>query len=184
METSQAPTEIASGCELQCRPNARTTTHLRNNSRPGPKSGVEGRIILAHLFLQCQITHSVRVPALSVGAGGGNKQAHALPQQVPKTNGIQVIYGKQDPTHNWNRYVKRSFKRACHRAIVHGQAPYKGRLLTVANPQESGNTPRVINRKAPTHTQPRRLQVYCLNVGGPWLWDVRRPHGISGSVTL
>ena len=92
--------------------------------------------------------------------------AHALPQQVPKTNGIQVTYGKQAPTHNWNRYVKRSFKRACHRAVVHGQAPYKGRILTVANSDESCSTPHVVSRRAPTHTPPHRLQVYCFNVGG------------------
>ena len=89
-----------------------------------------------------------------------------LTSQVPKINGIQVTYGKQDPTHNWNRYTKRSFKRACHRAIVHGQAPYKGRLLTVVNPNDSCSQPRVINHKAPTHTPPRQLQVYCFNVGG------------------
>ena len=35
--------------------------------------------------------------------------------------------------HDWNRYVKRSFKRACQRAIKHGQASYKGRTLTVKN---------------------------------------------------
>ena len=24
---------------------------------------------------------------------------------VPKPSGIQVMYGKQNPTHDWNRYV-------------------------------------------------------------------------------
>ena len=107
-----------------------TDDRFRKYSRPGPKSGVGSNLVIALVLLQSQLSHSVRVPALSVGAGEGNPPAHFCKHPVPKPNGIQVIYGKQEPTHNWNRYVKRSFKRACHRAIKHGQASYKGRTLT------------------------------------------------------
>ena len=64
----------------------------------------------------------MRVPALSVGAGEGNSLAYQRRLQVPKLNEIQVTDGKQEPTHKWNRYVKRSFKRACNKAARHGQA--------------------------------------------------------------
>ena len=60
----------------------------------------------------------LRVPALSVGAGEGNFLASPRRLQVPKLNGEQVT----DPTHQWNRCVKRSFVRACNRAIRRGQA--------------------------------------------------------------
>ena len=67
------------------------------------------------------MSRSVRVPALSVGAGEGNSLAYQRRLQAPKLNGIQVTDGKQEPTHKWNRCVKRSFMRACNRAIRHGQ---------------------------------------------------------------
>ena len=54
------------------------------------------------LLLHCHVFHSVRVPALSVGAGGGNLLAHQRRLEVPKLNGDQVTDGKQEPTHLWN----------------------------------------------------------------------------------
>ena len=55
-------------------------------------------------------------------SGEGNSLAYQRRLQVPKLNGVQVTDGKQEPTHKWNRCVKRSFMRACNRAIRHGQA--------------------------------------------------------------
>ena len=52
----------------------------------------------------------------------GNSLAYQRRLQVPKLNGVQVTDGKQEPTHKWNRCVKRSVMRACNRAIRHGQA--------------------------------------------------------------
>ena len=95
---------------------------LNTRSRPSPKSGVGCRLTTLLLLLQCQVSHGVRVPALSVGAGEGNFLAYPRRLQVPKLNGEQVTDGKQEPTHQWNRCVKRSFVRACNRAIRHGQA--------------------------------------------------------------
>ena len=62
--------------------------------------------------------------SLSVEAGEGNFLAYPRRLQVPKLNGEQVTDGKQEPTHQWNRCVKRSFVRACNRdrAMRHGQA--------------------------------------------------------------
>ena len=94
---------------------------------PVPSRGWEATSPLHSSYYRVSFP-TVRVPALSVGAGEGNPSAYSCRHSVPKPNGIQVIYGKQEPTHNWSRYVKRSFKRACHRAIKHGQASYKGLL--------------------------------------------------------
>ena len=91
-------------------------------SRPGPKSGVGCRLTTLLILLHCQVSRSVRVPALSVGAGEGNPLANQRRLQVPKLNGVQVTDGKQGPTHKWNRCVKRSFMPACNRAIRHCQA--------------------------------------------------------------
>ena len=93
---------------------------LNTRSRPGPKSGVGCRLTTKLILLHCQVSHGVRVPALSVGAGEGNFLASPRRLQVPKLNGEQVTDGKQEPTHQWNRCVKRSFVRACNRAIRHG----------------------------------------------------------------
>ena len=95
---------------------------LNTRSRPGPKSGVGCRLTTLLILLHCQVSYGVRVPALSVGAGEGNFLAYPRRLQVPKLNGEQVTDGKQEPTHQWNRCVKRSFVRACNRAIRHGQA--------------------------------------------------------------
>ena len=95
---------------------------LNTRSRLGPKSGVGCRLTTLLILLHLQVSHGVRVPALSVGAGEGNFLAYPRRLQVPKLNGEQVTDGKQEPTHQWNRCVKRSFVRACNRAIRHGQA--------------------------------------------------------------
>ena len=95
---------------------------LTTRSRPGPKSGVGCRLTTLLILLHCQVSHGVRVSALSVAAGEGNFLAYPRRLQVPKLNGEQVSDGKQEPTHQWNRCVKRSFVRACNRAIRHGQS--------------------------------------------------------------
>ena len=115
-------TSTPPGREPPGRPIASTVPHLLIDSRPGPKSGVECRLMILLLLLHCHVFHSVRVPALSVGAGEGNLLAHQRRLEVPKLNGDQVTHGKQVPTHLWNPCVKRSVARACNRAIRHGQA--------------------------------------------------------------
>ena len=115
-------TRIPPGREPSGRRIESTAPHLLLNSRPGPKSGVECRLTTRLLLLHCQVSHSVRVPALSVGAGGGNLLAYQRRLEVPKLNGEQVTDGKQEPTHQWNLCAKRSFVRAYNRAIRHGQA--------------------------------------------------------------
>ena len=92
---------------------------LTTRSRPGPKSGVGCRLTTLLILLHCQVSHGVRVPALSVGAGEGNFLAYPRRLQVPKLNGEQVTDGKQEPIHQWNRCVKRSFVRVCNKAIRH-----------------------------------------------------------------
>ena len=75
-----------------------------------------------YILLHCQVSHSVRVPAFPWELGESNSVAYQRRPQVPKLNGIQVTVGKQEPTRKWNRRVKRSFMRACNRAIRHGHA--------------------------------------------------------------
>ena len=115
-------TRIPPGCAPSGRPIERTVPHLLIDSRPGPKSGAGCRLTTLLTLLHCQVSRSMRAPALSAGAGEGNSLAYQRRLQVPKLNGVQVTDGKQEPTHKWNRCVKRSFMRACNRAIRHGQA--------------------------------------------------------------
>ena len=63
--------------------------------RPGPKSGV---ISWLKIFLTATLftkTHSVRVPALSAGAGGSSTFVHAVSQQVLTQAEIQSFIGIQ-----------------------------------------------------------------------------------------
>ena len=65
-------------------------------------AGSVPRSCLAVLIMLIQgqlLTHIVRVPALSAGAGEGNPHAHLSFCHTGR-------YGKQNPTHDWNRYVK------------------------------------------------------------------------------
>ena len=57
------------------------------------------RLTTLLILLPCQVSHGVRVPALSVRAGEGNFLAYPRRLQVPKLNGEQVTDGKQEPTH-------------------------------------------------------------------------------------
>ena len=63
--------------------------------RPGLKSGVSSCLkifLTANLFTR---THSVRVPALSAGAGASSTSVHAVSQQVLKQAEIQKFIGNQ-----------------------------------------------------------------------------------------
>ena len=57
---------------------------LTTRSRPGPKSGVRCRLTTLLILLHCQVSHGVRVPTLSLGAGEGNFLAYPRRLQVPK----------------------------------------------------------------------------------------------------
>ena len=61
-------TRIPPGCAPSGRPIERTVPHLLIDSR-GPKSGAGCRLTTLLTLLHCQVSRSVRVPALSVGAG-------------------------------------------------------------------------------------------------------------------
>ena len=56
---------------------------------------------------QLKDSHSVRVPTLPAGLGGDNSYVSLLRYQVSKQSGIQVIDGRQDPTHDWCKNVQR-----------------------------------------------------------------------------
>ena len=156
---------LQNGRDLNGRPIASEASPKGQYSRPGPKSGM-GRMLLIMLFVvKCQLSHGVRVPTHSVGVGEGSPQVNTRTHCMPKTNGIQVTYGKQDPTHAWNKYVKRSFKRAYNRAVKHGQASYRGKVLTVKHAPEPASSRTTGQHPSLKHPQ-RRLRVFCYNVGG------------------
>ena len=58
---------------------------LTTRSRPGPKSGVGCRLTTLLILLHCQVSHGVRVPALSVGAGEGNFLAYPSAEAKRRT---------------------------------------------------------------------------------------------------
>ena len=122
---------LQTGRESTDRPTVGRASPKGQYSRPGPKSGMGRALFFLLLALHSQLSHGVRVPTHSAGVGEGSPQVNLSTRYTPKINGVQVAYGKQDPTQVWNKHVKRSFKRACHRAIKHGQASYKGKVLTV-----------------------------------------------------
>ena len=66
---------IPPGCAPSGRPIERTVPHLLIDSRTGPKSGAGCRLTTLLTLLHCQVSRSVRVPALSVGAGESNSLA-------------------------------------------------------------------------------------------------------------
>ena len=69
-ESKTLPPRI--GCGLLGSHSTGKDDRLRNYSPPGPKSGVGSNLVITLILLQSQLSHSVRVPALSVGAGEGN----------------------------------------------------------------------------------------------------------------
>ena len=91
----QVPTGQAPGAQLPAGHAPGATMHVPagQQCRPGPKSGVSSwlKILLtANLFTR---THSVRVPALSAGAGGSSTFVYAVSQQVQAE--IQSSVGSQ-----------------------------------------------------------------------------------------
>ena len=168
---AQTNLPLLNGCDSVNRPIAGEARPKGQYSRPGPKSGMGRMLLIMLLVIKCQLSHGVRVPTHSVGVGEGSPQVNTRSHCVPKINGLQVAYGKQDPTHEWNKYVKRSFKRACNRAVKHGQASYRGRMLTVKRaPEQQSSRP---HRQHPSSKSPqRRLQVFCYNATMWAAWDL------------
>ena len=67
-----------------------------------------------------------------------------------------------------SRYVKRSYKRACQRALTQGRTTYRGRLLEAHQvPDSLRSTPHIQAqpRKAPPAMR-QGLHVFCWNAGG------------------
>ena len=100
-------TSRPSGCEQRSCPMCIDRIRLYDNSRPGPKSGVRFLMISTLAIQQSKDSHNVRVPTLPAGVGGDSSYVSLLRYQVSKQSGIQVIDGKQDPTHEWCKNVQR-----------------------------------------------------------------------------
>ena len=107
-----------SGCEQRSCPMCIDRIRLYANSRPAPKSGERFFMMSTLAIQQPKDSHSVRVPTLPAGVGGDNSYVSLLRYQVSKQSGIQVIDGKQDPTHDWCKNVQRP------RLLVRLSGPY------------------------------------------------------------
>ena len=133
-------------------------------SRPGPKSGV--RPWLRRLILMTILgrPYGVRVPAQAAWAGGNSTVAPMCTQQELQHRGQQLLK-VQIQQSEISRSAKRSYKRACRRALLHGQTTYKGKLLRA----DSHTTRHHTNRDGhcpPQHAVRTGPHVFCLSVGG------------------
>ena len=124
-------------------------------SRPGPKSGVRS-------WLRNLILMTIRMG--SAWAGGGSRVAPMCTQQELRHSGQQLLKVQIQPS-AISRSAKRSYKRACRRAILHGQTIYKGKLLR-AEQQTKEHHHNRDGQRPPHHTIRTGLHVFCLNVGG------------------
>ena len=102
-----------SACEQRSRPMCIDGICLYANSWPGPKSRVRFLMISTLAIQQLKDSHSVRVPTLPAGVGGDSSYVSLPRYQVSKQSGIQVIDGKQDPTHDWCKHVQGPCLLAC-----------------------------------------------------------------------
>ena len=110
-------------------------------SRPGPKSGggipcrsAHSLLITAYICIKGATGVRVAPPAVGGAEGGQAQQCHSVAPPKP--------YGYLSPStallqDQVRKTTKRSFKRACRRALQYGQAKYKGSTITMKMVQSS-----------------------------------------------
>ena len=130
----------------------------------GPKSGVSSWLRNFILMTIIARPYGVRVPAQAAWAGGGSTVAPMCTQQELKHSGQQLLKLQIQPS-AIIRSAKRSYKRACRRALLHGQTTYKGKLLRADHQTTEQHTNRD-GQRPPNHAIRTGLHVFCLNVGG------------------
>ena len=110
---------------------------LHSGTRPGPKSGLYSSRTLPRRFWSMWFlstwatwgrTEGVRVSTLPGGVEGAAKQTHYAPLHAAKHSGRQWV--SVPIQRSRNRQSKRSFRRACTRAQLHGGTMYRGRWRT------------------------------------------------------
>ena len=150
----------------RCVPGPLAQPRHHPSKRPGPKPGLRSAFSLLLYFL-CGRSEGVRVVTTPAGVTEG--AAPGLAQDIdkaPKLCGTPIP--QVSPVHNmFTRSVKRSFKRACRRAICQGSARYRGRTLTAAQvPADLASLKQTRSRPKPMPGQECGLKVLTSNTGG------------------
>ena len=118
-----------------------TSSIINVSSRPGPKSGGgipcrSARAIILSTYFCLKGGSGVRVAFPVVGGAEGGQAHSGFSVAPPKPYGN--LHTKtallQDSVH---KTTKRSFKRACRRALLYGQASYRGSTITMKMVQPS-----------------------------------------------
>ena len=162
------PTSL-SGCSLTLTAHS---SELTTKSRLGPKSRKPHKCLLLLCLLHYQIQQAAavgleaRVVNPATGFAEGETALRPLFNSAPKPSGIPSQ--SPMPRAPVSRYVKRSYKRACQRALTQGRTTYRGRLL------EAHQVPDSLRSTPQMQVQPRKalpamrqgLHVFCWNAGG------------------
>ena len=140
-------------------------------SRPGPKSGggipcrsAHALLITAYFCIKGATGVKVAPPAVGGAEGGQAQPCHLVAPPKPYGYLSQSTALLQDQV---RKTTKRSFKRACRRALQYGQAKYKGSTITMKMVQSSWLD--CAKAATPPHRSIRErkgLRVFCWNSGG------------------
>ena len=151
--------------------STQTSPTIHVSSLPGPKSGGgipcrSARTIILSAYFCIKGATGVKVAPPAVGGAEGGQAHSGFSVAPPKPYGN--LHTKtallQDSVH---KTTKRSFKRACRRALLYGQASYKGSTITMKMVQPSWLDCSKVNRKGPSRSNERKgLRVFCWNSGG------------------
>ena len=141
--------------------------------RSGPKSRGSRVYLLLHLLLLCHQLQPVtaagseaRVVNPTTGFTEGVSALRPISDSAPKPSGVPP--SSPMPSQAVSRYVKRSYRRACQRALRQGSTTYRGRLLEarqVPHHLRSPSSASIPQRPAPPAVR-QGLRVFCWNAGG------------------
>ena len=140
-------------------------------SRPGPKSGggipcrsAHALLITAYFCIKGATGVKVAPPAVGGAEGGQAQQCRPVAPPKPYGHLSPQTVLLQDQV---RKATKRSFKRACRRALQYGQAKYKGSTITMKMIQPSWlDCAKVTSRPHRSTGERKGLRVFCWNSGG------------------
>ena len=126
---------------------------------------------------------------------GGNQVNSALHDSSDKTKRILPAWGFRAEAANYSSTRKRSYRRACQRAVANGKALYKGKWYTakqlgaishVNGISQSRSTHQPLSGKIGQHTRAGRLKCLSWNSGSGnvGLWDELEAYGISECIDI
>ena len=153
---------MKSACPLHClRKRCKPPNRLRRLKPQAPKRRLVHQSSqggMPHYPTVCcesqQDSPSTQVP---MWAGGGSAVAPMCTQQELKHSGQQLLK-VQIQQSAISRSAKRSYKRACRRALLRGQTTYKGKLLSRATAWTTSPSPC-------SHRWPSRFLSECWGTG-------------------